>query len=120
MPPACMRRVVFLPSREIAFVLNFTNARLSIPAPSALIGALFIAPTVFLTFIFLPGIRYLIEIWPRSAGSGATAGQISIADGAEEQATGPSIAINQTDQMTRQISAMIEESRPRAGASRAA
>ena len=34
-------------------MLNFINVRLSIPARLALIGALFIVPIVFLTFIFL-------------------------------------------------------------------
>jgi methyl-accepting chemotaxis protein len=86
MPPACMRREVFSASCEIAFVLNFINVRLSIPARLALIGALFIVPIVFLTFIFLQqssgdisfaekeiaGTRYLIEIWPRFANSSLT------------------------------------------------
>jgi methyl-accepting chemotaxis protein len=67
-------------------VLNFINVRLSIPARLALIGALFIAPIVFLAFIFLQqssrdisfakkeiaGTRYLIEIWSRFARSSLT------------------------------------------------
>jgi methyl-accepting chemotaxis protein len=67
-------------------VLNFVNARLSIPARLALIGALFIVPIVLLTIIFLQqssgdisfaekeiaGTRYLIEIWPRFANSSLT------------------------------------------------
>jgi methyl-accepting chemotaxis protein len=67
-------------------VLSFINVRLSIPARLALIGALFIVPIVFLTFIFLQqswggvsfaqkeiaGTRYLAAIWLRFAKSSLT------------------------------------------------
>jgi hypothetical protein len=94
-------------------VLNFVDVRLSIPAPP------FMAPLVFPTFILLSGTRFLTEIC-RVVGSSASGSLISMADGAVEQATGPCIAINQVDQMTRQNAAMAEESRARAGGRRAA